>query len=80
MSWENILKGMKIEQHSKLAEYINSVASELETFNTRKIFIEVKDRSRNLTKRALHRYFKLSDDYIRNIDNQGISYWIWVGE
>jgi len=81
MSWKNILKmGMRIEKHSKIAEYIDSVAKELEFFNTRKIFIEVKDVTRNLTKRALTRYFKSNDDYIRDIQSNNTSEWIWVGE
>tara|TARA_R110002110_G_scaffold47357_1_gene142295 strand:+ start:8962 stop:9204 length:243 start_codon:yes stop_codon:yes gene_type:complete len=80
MSWENILKGMRIEKHPRIAEYIDSVAKEMEFFNTRKIFIEVKDRVRNLTKRALVRYFKLNDNYIRDVTGQNTSEWIWVGE
>tara|TARA_R110000787_G_scaffold174783_1_gene287340 strand:- start:451 stop:693 length:243 start_codon:yes stop_codon:yes gene_type:complete len=80
MSWENILKGMRIEKHPRIAEYIDSIAKEMEFFNTRKIFIEVKDKVRNLTKRALVRYFKLSDNYIRDVQKDNTSEWIWVGE
>ena len=80
MSWENILKGMKIENYPRIAEYIDSVAKEMEFFNTRKIFIEVKDEVRNLTKRALVRYFKLNDNYIRDVQKDNTSEWIWVGE
>ena len=80
MSWENILKGMRIEKHPRIAEYIDSIAKEMEFFNTRKIFIEVKDRVRNLTKRALVRYFKLNDNYIRDVQKDNTSEWIWVGE
>ena len=80
MSWESILKGMRIEKHPRIAEYIDSVAKEMGFFNTRKIFIEVKDKVRNLTKRALVRYFKLNDNYIRDVQKDNTSEWIWVGE
>jgi hypothetical protein len=115
MSWENILKGMKIEKNPRLAEHIDSIAKEMEFFTTFEIFQKLKggftyetrradvdkrtkspkkwvdkkgrktmltitSNLKNLDSSALTRYFKLSDDYIRDIDGEGLSHWVWVGE